>query len=194
MKALEIEDLIAVFSGGDDGEAEELASQVVSTREDAWALIAPLLVHEDEDVRWWSVRTLAGLPHPEAEHNLVRMLRDRAVSVRQCAALGLRKRPSPLAVEALIECLEDPDPLLRRLCGDALIAVGAEAVPALIEALADDPQKVKREAARALAEIGDTRAIGPLFQAWEDGSSVVQYWAEIGIDRMGVGMRFFKTS
>ncbi len=120
------------------------------------------------------------------------MLRDEDASVRQCAALGLRKQPANLAVDPLVNFLDDPDPLMRRLSGDALIAIGSEAVPALIEALGDGSQNVKRESARALAEIGDPRAIGPLFQAWEDGSSLVQYWAEIGIDRMGVGMRFFK--
>ena len=45
--------------------------------------------------------------------------------------------------------------------------------------------------ARALALIGDTEAIPALFKAWGEGSTMIQYWAEEGLDRMGVGMQFF---
>ncbi len=192
MKSQEIEDLIAVFSGGNDEAAEELSSQLIARKEYAWQLLAPLFKHTDADVRWWATRVAAGIPHPGAAAQMASSLKDEDLSVRQCAAIGLREQPSVTAVSVLLACLDDPDPLLRRLCGDALIATGAEAVPALIEALERGSQTAQREVARALAEIGDTRAIGPLFRAWEGGSSVVRYWAEIGIDRMGVGMRFFK--
>jgi HEAT repeat protein len=46
------------------------------------------------------------------------------------------------------------------------------------------------EAARALASIGDTRAIPALFDALDD-SALLEYWANEGLERMGVGMCFF---
>ena len=48
------------------------------------------------------------------------------------------------------------------------------------------------EAARALSEIGDTRAIPVLFKALEEGSVVLEYWASEGLEKMGVGMTFFE--
>ena len=45
---------------------------------------------------------------------------------------------------------------------------------------------------RALAMIGDQRAIGTLFTALDDPSAIVEYWADEGLVRMGIGMVFFK--
>ena len=110
--------------------------------------------------------------------------------MRQCAALGLRQRPDPAAVEALIRALDDPDPLVRRLAGEALSATGSEAVPSLLKVMESGAQPARLEAARALGVIGDVRAIPALFAAL-DGSALLEYWASQGLERMGVGMSFF---
>ena len=75
----------------------------------------------------------------------------------------------------------------------ALIKIGQEAIPLLIEALEHNPQaRVRANAARALALIADTSAIPALFRALEDESSLVQHWADQGLERMGVGQVYFK--
>ena len=76
---------------------------------------------------------------------------------------------------------------------DALIAMGKAATPALIKTLVQSPQpRVRANAARALALIADPSAIPALFGALEDESSLVQHWADHGLERMGVGQVYFK--
>jgi hypothetical protein len=62
----------------------------------------------------------------------------------------------------------------------------------LIDTLENGLQPSKVEAARALAVIGDTRAIPAMYTAWENGSALIRHWVEQGFERMGVGMQFFK--
>ena len=100
--------------------------------------------------------------------------------------------PSPEAGLALIGMLAEKDALTRRLAGDALVAIGHQAVPQLLEAMQHDDQFVRIEAVRALAKIGDQSAIPALFEALEDGSALIEYWASEGLEKMGVGMVFYK--
>jgi HEAT repeat protein len=103
----------------------------------------------------------------------------------------LSEQPSEAAIPDLIALLEDEDHLLARLAGDALIALGSLALPQLIQTLESGHPAAQIEAARALALIGDINAIAALFAAWQGDSAMVQYWAEIGFEKMGVGMQFF---
>ena len=88
--------------------------------------------------------------------------------------------------------LEDDDSLCATLAADALVALGSEAVDALIEILESGNFPAQVQAARALAEIGDPRAIPALFAAGEQGSSLLDYWVSIGFEKMGVGTVYFK--
>jgi HEAT repeat protein len=55
-----------------------------------------------------------------------------------------------------------------------------------------DGSKFSRiEAARALALIGDTRAVPALFKALDEESAVMEHWAGEGLERMGIGMVFY---
>jgi HEAT repeat protein len=111
--------------------------------------------------------------------------------VRGCAARGLQQRPDERAIPALAAALSDRDTLVARLAGNALAAAGEMAVPTLIEILQNGAFQPQCEAARALALIGDTRSIPALFDALESDSSLVGYWANEGLERMGLGMMFF---
>jgi HEAT repeat protein len=84
------------------------------------------------------------------------------------------------------------DALLARLAANALACTGADAVPALLEVLEKGEQALRLEAARALAHIGDERSIPALFKALDEDSALMEYWANEGLERMGVGMVFFK--
>jgi HEAT repeat protein len=48
------------------------------------------------------------------------------------------------------------------------------------------------EAARALAEIKDPRAIPGLMKALETDSALLQYWVGNGLDKLGLGMVYLK--
>ena len=119
-------------------------------------------------------------------------LHDPDPAVRQCAALALRQHPSPQVVPDLIDCLAASDRLLAHLAAEALIAAGPDAVPALLETMQNGSQAARLKAVRALALLEDQRAIPILFQALDDESALVAHWADEGLQRMGVGMSFFK--
>jgi len=63
---------------------------------------------------------------------------------------------------------------------EALVKIGAPAVPALIQALGDSYSDVRRAACEALGRIGDPRAIPALIQAlgdWNEGVRRAACWA-----------------
>jgi HEAT repeat protein len=91
-----------------------------------------------------------------------------------------------------LEALQNEDTLLRRLAGDALAAAGRQAIPGLVQAVEQGPAAVRIEVVRALAKMQHPDAIGPLFRSIDDPSSLVQHWAEEGLDRLGIGMAFFQ--
>lgn len=183
--------LTGLFSG-DDQRAEAAVRELAARGMDALPILADLLSDPQPDKRWWAVRVLAEINHPQVAPLLLAALHDADVSVRHCAALALRQQPAPQAIPALIAALESDDPLLARLAGDALIAIGGEAVPPLLEIMQNGPRPARLEAVRALAKIRDHRAILALFTASEDDSALIEYWAEEGLEQMGVGMTFFK--
>jgi HEAT repeat protein len=151
-----------------------------------------LLAGENEELRWWAVRTLGEIDDPACIPMFRQALRDPAISVRQCAARGLLFHPAAELVPDLVACLGSGDSLLARLSGAALASAGEAAVPELIAVLEHGSQLAKVEAARALAEIKDPRAIPAFFHAVQDGDSpLVEYWSEIGLENLGIGMTFF---
>ncbi len=144
------------------------------------------------DTRWWAVRALALLPGERATTALLSAAADQDPAVRAAAFFALGERAAPEAVALLVGALGDPSEFLARLAADALSRVGRPAVLALIEALGQAAEpRVRLYAARSLATIRDTSAIPALFKALEDESALVQYWADEGLERMGVGQVYF---
>jgi len=150
-----------------------------------------LLQNENADFRWWAVRALAAFDDERSTTSLIQSLADADLNVRQCAAIGLRIKPTPKALQALIVAMQDQDRLLARLAGDALTAIGSEAIHTLAEVLRQGNSAVRGEAARALAKMGDPATIASLFSALDDSSSVVQFWVEEGLNTLKIGMLFF---
>jgi HEAT repeat protein len=190
MTAIEL--LLARLTEGDDTQAEAAAAELASLGSDALDALCRLASSPLPDQRWWAVRTLAEISNSRVPDLLVEALHDPEPSVRQCAALGLRKQPNPGAVAALIGLLDASDSLTADLAADALIAVGEPAVEPLLAVLADGHPRARLLAAKALALIGDPRAIPALFYALDEDSALLEYWASAGLDRMGIGMTFFK--
>ncbi|MBM3145272.1 MAG: HEAT repeat domain-containing protein [Chloroflexi bacterium] len=183
--------LISNLISGDDEQAEAAAVEMAAFGADALPALKELLGSSDADTRWWATRALAGIAHPESTLLLRKGLSDPDLSVRQCAALAFKEHASGETIPDLISALNDHDQLLRRLAAEALIAVGPGAVPALIEIMQIGPQVARLEAVRALALIGDRAAIPALFDVLDDDSATVGYWAEEGLERLGVEMVFF---
>lgn len=179
---------------GDDAAAEEVVQALLRTPEAALAPLLRLSHEDDPDLRWWALRALAEIPAPQVPPRLVAALRDPDPTVRQVAALALRYQPTAEAVDDLIALLAGPDRLLARLASDALIAIGTDAVPALIRAIEKGPAHGRVPAARALAAIGDLRAVPILFALLDDPSPLATAYAEEGLERLGIGMVFFSPN
>jgi HEAT repeat protein len=195
-----IESCIAELASGDDRRAEAAALELVAL-EDA-ALPALLRFFNENqsnapqqvDCRWWALRVLAEIQSPAAREALLQGVEDPNHRLRQCALLGLRLQPDERLLSRAPSLLADRDALTASLAGDALIALGTQATPALVKTLQDAPQSARLQAIRALARIQDPRSIPVLFKALDEDSALVEYWASEGLERMGVGMTFFKPA
>ena len=191
---LGIQSLVIELINGDEAQAERAAMALAEAGAQALPALRELLADERSEARWWAVRALAALQVEEAAALLVAALEDMDDEVRWCAALALRERPEIKAVPELVRLLKSGEPLAGRLAGDALVVRGEEAVPALLEVMQKSPQAARLEAVRALALIVDTRAIPALYSALDETSALMEYWASEGLERMGVGMVYFKST
>jgi HEAT repeat protein len=187
-----MESLLTRLTAGSDEDAEEAIQALVKTGALALPAVKELLDSGIEDARWWGVRALAEIDHPETRALLIEALADPALTVRQCAALALREHPHVGAVSAIQSALDQEDRLLARLAADALVALGNQSTPALLAVLAAGCQVGRVEAARALALLTDPRAVPALFAALDDESPLIEHWADQGLQRRGIGMTFFE--
>jgi HEAT repeat protein len=188
----DFEDVLDELSCGEDARAEAALTYLAAWGPEVVDLLQERLRNPEPEVRWWAVRGLAEVKDERVPELLVKALSDADKSVRWCAGLALRENPSEKAGPALLSLLADQDALTRRLAGDALVAIGSPVVTQLLQAMQSGEQSARIEAVRALAKIGDERAIPALFEALDDGSALVEYWANEGLDKMGVGMVFYK--
>jgi HEAT repeat protein len=185
-------ELIADLSSGDTPRAERAAVELPEHGPNAITSLRFLLTSQEPDKRWWATRALAGFKEQEAGKALAGQLEDPDASVRYCAALALSRQQHNAAIDQLISALESEDSLLVRLAADALVAAGAPAVEKLIASLEIGKPAAKIEAARALALIADMRAVATLIKLLDSDSLSLQHWANEGLEKMGVGMSFFK--
>ena len=178
----------------DDEARAEAAVLALGRRASALDIVLPLIDSPEAETRWWAVRAAAEILDPRASAALAAALEDPDLGVRQAAALGLRLQPNPGAAAALARRLADSDALLARLASDALAAVGAAALPDLRRAAASSATGTRIHAVRALSLMKNPAAATDLFAALEDPSTLVQHWAERGLEDLGVGMVFFPSS
>jgi HEAT repeat protein len=183
--------LLADLSSGDETRAEAACASLVELGDAALPALRDLLDSPDADTRWWATRTLASLPNLDPGL-LLPPLTDAAPEVRQCAALGLYAHPSEAAIQPLVRALSDEDALTAELASGSLVAIGASAIPALLEVLKDARPAARIHAMHALSEIGDERAIRPMIESLGEQSAMLGYWAEKGLERLGVNMVYIK--
>lgn len=189
----DLPDLLDDLASGDEQRAQTAVTDLATYGSRAVKPLRELLSHPDPDVRWWATYALSEFNDKEAQASLIDALKDEEVSVRCCAALGLRLNPTTKAIDRLVTALQSDDLLLSRLAGDALAAIGPKSIRALQPLTQSPSPHVRIEAVRALAQMGHPDAIGPLFACSGDPSSMVAHWVEVGLDRLGVGMSFFRT-
>ncbi len=184
-----MKELLANLTSGDDERAEKAIAPLVELGKAAIAPLLELARSHHADTRWWALRALAASPHTQTG-DLLPFLNDSSPSVRAAAALAIVERPSQEAVEALIKTLHDEDSLTASLASNALAKIGAPAAPSLLKVMEEADTNVRILAIRALAEIKDHRAIPAMMKCLnnERESTVVQYWATQGLNKLGLDM------
>ena len=185
--------LLADLISGDDARAETAMNKLVALGERVLPAMQDLLKSPNTDHRWWALSVVAQVKEADVDL-LIAALDDDSLEVRQCAALGLSLRSHPEAVSALIHTLRDPDQMLSTLATNALTKIGKEAVPALLAFLEEEKESksARLGAMRALATIADPRAIPAMMTALEDKSVFMNYWAETGLEKLGLDMVYMK--
>jgi HEAT repeat protein len=183
--------LLADLTSGDEQRAEAAVPLLAQVGPALLPALAPLLASDVTDHRWWAVRVVGQMSASPAEP-LIHALHDPSAEVRAAAALGLSTHPAEAAALALAELLMDPDSIVGILAVNALIAVGKPAVPVLLDAYARLDQRGRIQCMRALADIRDHRAIRLMMTAIEEESAMLRFWAEQGLERLGLNMVYIK--
>ena len=188
----ELQDLLNELTSGDEERAEKSVASLVELGEDVIPSLMDLSLSADVDTRWWAVRTLAQSPHCRTEWLIPFLESDPSPEVRQCAALGLAGKADESATQSLVHALNDADSMVGSLSATALVKIGGAAVPSLIETVKAGKQSARILALRALAEIKDHRAIPIMMEVMQEDSSLLQHWAQEGLERLGLDMIYIK--
>jgi len=188
---INMQELLAELVSGDDARAEKAIPAISALGMAAMPALLGLTRAQEADTRWWAVRALAASPHTRTE-DLLPLLSDSAPEVRAAVALAICSHPNDCAISALVKTLEDTDSLVAGLAGNALVKIGSPSVPSLLEVMKEAPTGVCILALRALSEIGDHRAIPVMMKSLTDESTLLQYWATEGLQRLGLDMVYMK--
>ena len=118
MTAPNLQSLITNLTSGDDEVAEKAANAITALGESALPALFDLLDSADPEMRWWALRTLAGIPHPTVSMATAKFSDMTPIpDMRKCAALGLSEQPWSEATRDLVNVLDDEDRLLARSPG-----------------------------------------------------------------------------
>lgn len=102
------------------------------------------------------------------------------------AARGLGRSHTPLAVEKLVDALEDLSPQVRSEAARSLGEMRREeAVEPLVEALHDEESDIRPEAAAALGRIGAPASVEALIAALDDEDPRVRTSAALALGEIG---------
>jgi HEAT repeat protein len=166
------EDPLIQALGEDNAKVREGAGWAIRAMKGhpAAELFMQLLRSEDSSMRIGAAGALGDSQDEGAVQPLIQAMQDEDAKVQIEAARALGKLNNTSAIEPLIQALGDDDEGLRNEVAAALAKMGGPAVGPLIAVLQDNDSK---EAAWALGEIGDARAIEPLLQAFkgDDGGT-----------------------
>jgi len=93
---------------------------------------------------------------------------------------------------SLVRTLSDEDNLVAVLAVNALVKIGDVATPLLIEAFDGATRRGCIQIMRALAELRDSRGIKLMMTAMDEDSAALQYWAQQGLEPLGLNMVYMK--
>ncbi|MFZ5949892.1 MAG: HEAT repeat domain-containing protein, partial [Candidatus Rifleibacteriota bacterium] len=165
------------------------------------AVIAPLQqvlkTTEDEDIRFWTIKTLGKLG-PKAQKFLLEALRSGDKKTRYVIAAALGESGDKRVIKVLIESLADPDWTIRKSATMALAEIGDNAVDMMLEYLRGPNEDIRDGCLRALVRTGD-RGLKRLFDEIIQMDDNQRYLIRKSIVKIGSRvveplMRLFKLS
>lgn len=179
---------------GDTKAANGAVAALVQLGNVSVQLLIKALENENLSVRQGAAKALAKLGDTHAREPLINTLKAADEKTRAEAAIDLGILGDVLAADALVKALEDDHVRVRRAAAEALdklgwqpderesgaaywlaqqkfnklVAIGAASVNVLIKALGDKEGYISSQAAVALGQLGDNRAVVPLIKALAD--------------------------
>lgn len=143
-------------------------------------------VHDNRPaMRENAVHILGIIGNPEVVPILTQALNDPVPSVRIQAAKALGRVGDPSIVPTLLSALRGADEQLGSQIFSALVQLGHDAVPALVDASKSNSAWVRWQCIRALGEIRDRRALPVLVPALGDADHSIAWVAAKGLVRLG---------
>ena len=158
-----VEPLIAALRD-EDWYVRENAAEALGETKDARAVKPLIEALKDLNIRSRAAEALGEIKDVRAIDPLIAALGDEEQYFRNNVAGALGKIGAP-AVAPLMAALRGH---VRENAVGALGKIGAPAVAPLIAALKDEDTNVRRNAADALGEVNDVRAVEPLIEALKD--------------------------
>jgi len=148
------------------------------------------LLSTDAVRQHWSILGLARMGDPKAVPSIALALKPGVTPsplVRSTAAVALAMLGDPRAIPHLEEACQDPSPLVRADAVAALAALGGAAqAPLLVRVLASDTdERVRLNAARGLARIGDRNSIEALIVHLDDLNESVAFECHRSLVKIG---------
>jgi len=140
-----------------------------------------------------AIRTLGKWQCVQAVPQIIPFLKNEKERRRIVAANALRDIDDPRAIPALINALDDPFFTVRNAAARALVQMGAEAQPALLEILDQTDGLKQRQIIRTLSDMRATAAIQPLEKLRDDADDATRNDVIIALERIrtGEGPLFF---
>lgn len=114
------------------------------------------------DLKYWCLRLLVQILGPESAGFLRKGLQNEDANIRHYVIRSMEDVQDEWTQPILVEALSDPNWANRKTAATILQVRGKRAVPALVECLKSDSADVLYWAVKALATVGDERAIKPL--------------------------------
>ncbi len=139
----------------DDPEIQDLASDgLVKIGPPAVDVLIERLSANDPTLVWLVIDTLGNIKDEKAINPLIDRLQDDDPDIVIKAADALGNFGTASVIDPLILVMKNPQSPARHVALEALINIGAPAVPSLIEALLRDDGKTRKMASDALIKIG----------------------------------------
>ena len=155
----------------------------IGSKNVAGPLALVLTADGDAEVRAEAAKALAHveIEDPVFVSMLLAGLKDLSPQVRVPVARLLGRLEDERVVEALLEAIEDAHWKVRRNAENALVSMGSDAVPKLVEQLAVTKEQKLLDVIMMLGEIGDPRAVEPLKAMRADKKRAPEVRAAIGL-------------